>query len=376
MLGLSSLSCLLFAQKDSSRLPVQIDFLSTYYQQDGEHSAVTGGIGTEQLNDYMSQVFVNIPLDSTQSIDANVQGNYYTSASTDNINTKVSSASSEDFRLQVGFGYNETVDSTAWGIQASMSVESDYLAYGLGTYRQWTWANDNRFFKWSAQFFHGKWGMYFPDELRDTDKASLPSNIRNTYQMGFTYGGVVNRRLRASLTFAPILQNGVLSTPFHRTYDTNNEVDIERLPQQRWQFPLSIQIRHHTLDAVISQLNYRFYTDDWRLQAHTLRLGLPIKFSPFFKLKPFVRYHQQTAANYFQPYAMHDPIADFRTSDFDLSNFESWKYGLGLEYSPLSLYFKNRKIGLKQLSLQASYYERSDGLAAFATILHLSFVRN
>ncbi len=40
----------------------EIDFLSSYYTQDGDNAAVSGGIGTEELTDATGTFVVSIPL--------------------------------------------------------------------------------------------------------------------------------------------------------------------------------------------------------------------------------------------------------------------------------------------------------------------------
>ncbi|MFT5255190.1 MAG: hypothetical protein ACI9RL_000529, partial [Candidatus Paceibacteria bacterium] len=58
---------------------VEIDLLASYYSQDGDNAAVTGGIGTEELTDIASNIVVSIPLndDDILKIDANISA--YTS---------------------------------------------------------------------------------------------------------------------------------------------------------------------------------------------------------------------------------------------------------------------------------------------------------
>ena len=64
----------------------EIDFLSSYYSQDGNNAAVSGGTGTEELTDFTPTIVVSIPLnvDDVLTIDAGVSA--YTSASSSNIN--------------------------------------------------------------------------------------------------------------------------------------------------------------------------------------------------------------------------------------------------------------------------------------------------
>ena len=59
------------ADVDSSKIhleDVTIDFLFNYYEQDGNHSPVTGGQGTESLTNTAPSLLVNIPIDTTRYI--------------------------------------------------------------------------------------------------------------------------------------------------------------------------------------------------------------------------------------------------------------------------------------------------------------------
>lgn len=64
----------------------EVDFLTSYYNQDGSNASVTGGIGSEKLNDFTPIVVVSVPLndDDVLTIDAGFSA--YTSASSSNLN--------------------------------------------------------------------------------------------------------------------------------------------------------------------------------------------------------------------------------------------------------------------------------------------------
>ena len=65
---------------------IEVDYLMSYYKQNGIHSAVSGGIGSEKLTDLTSNIVVAMPLndDDVLTIDAGISA--YTSASSSNIN--------------------------------------------------------------------------------------------------------------------------------------------------------------------------------------------------------------------------------------------------------------------------------------------------
>ena len=64
----------------------EVDFLASYYSQNGSKSVVSGGIGSEKLTDIASNIVVNMPIndDATLTIDLGISA--YSSASSSNIN--------------------------------------------------------------------------------------------------------------------------------------------------------------------------------------------------------------------------------------------------------------------------------------------------
>ena len=79
---------------------------------------------------------------------------------------------------------------------------------------------------------------------------------------------------------------------------------------------------------------------------------------------PTYRYYTQTAKDYFSEYNTHLSTQKFYTSDYDLSNFNSNQYGLGLRYTDVFTKLKVFKLGLKSINVKYSSYNRSDGLKA------------
>jgi hypothetical protein len=63
----------------------EVDVLLSYYNQDGVHSAVNGGIGSEKLSD-IQNIVVAVPLNDDDVLTFDVGISAYTSASSSNIN--------------------------------------------------------------------------------------------------------------------------------------------------------------------------------------------------------------------------------------------------------------------------------------------------
>ena len=78
---------------------VEVDILMSYYQQEGIHAAVSGGIGNEYLTNYAPTIVVRIPLNEDAVLTADVGISAYTSASSSNgnpFNQTGASASGDD----------------------------------------------------------------------------------------------------------------------------------------------------------------------------------------------------------------------------------------------------------------------------------------
>jgi len=76
-------------------------------------------------------------------------------------------------------------------------------------------------------------------------------------------------------------------------------------------------------------------------------------------------------ADYFAPYRIHLSTEKYYTSDYDLSNFDSYQYGLGINFAPalglvrMKISKKKSILRFKSFDISFNYYDRSDGLAAY-----------
>ena len=368
-------------QTDSAELPIDVNFLFNYYEQDGNHSAVTGGIGTESLSDFSGVFIIHVSLDTLSSLGITGGVNHYTSASTDNIDSNVSSASIQDNRARLNLSYSKRPanKSFTWTFLGGGSIESDYLSTSLGISWYQISKNGNREFEVSSKAYFDRWIVIFPEELRAPGLASVPTDRRRSFSLTGTWNQVINRRLQASFSAEWVWQSGLLSTPFHRVYFQNEELPrIEKLPTSRMKFPIGTRIHYFANDFLIFRFQYRFYWDTFEILGNTWELETPIKIGSALVLKPFYRFHNQTAAKDFSPFKTHTSASIFYTSDFDLSAFSSHKFGLGIHLAPafgigrLKISPK-RLLFFKDLDIRGAAYQRSDGLRSYIIGVDLGF---
>ena len=348
----------------------QFEYLFSYYQQDGNHSAVTGGIGTEELKVYINKLNVTHAIDSFNTVLIEAGVDMISSASTDNIDFIVSSESAEDNRFWIAAGYQRTSKNyrQTVGLRPSFSIESDYLSVGVNAW----WTSRNELNNWrygvNAQFFADdlRWGrinkeyrrpvtVVYPEELRDSVWFDI--YMRYTVNIDFDLQHDINRRMSIGIFPGLIFQKGLLSTPFHRFYFAGtSDAVVENLPQERVKVPLGVQLNSFLGARTVVQFYYRYYWDNYGIQGHTVNLETPIKILPQLTFIPFVRFYYQKETKYFFPYQTANTGEAFFTSDYDLSGFTSFKFGSGIKFNSINNNF------FRQISLRYAYYSRSDGL--------------
>ncbi|WP_338359702.1 DUF3570 domain-containing protein [Yeosuana marina] len=205
-------SSITFAQNQTNTYKKRVletaeaDFLTSYYNQDGDNASVTGGIGSEKLNDFTPTVVVSVPLndDDVLTIDAGIST--YSSASSSNLNpfdrtikvpksstTVITSASKGTTKKVTNYAY--VTAPTPWAASSgasradiwgnitgsyahssdnrntivdgdiSVSHEFDYNSLGIGGGLTKLFNDKNTTLGLSANVYLDKWNPKYPTEL-------------------------------------------------------------------------------------------------------------------------------------------------------------------------------------------------------------------
>ncbi|MBK5213280.1 MAG: DUF3570 domain-containing protein [Flavobacteriaceae bacterium] len=399
-------SATVFAQDSTSTYKkrvletAEVDFLASYYSQDGDNAAVSGGIGTEKLTDITPTIVVAIPLnaDDVLSVDAGVSA--YTSASSSNIDpfdgsspadpyVASSGASSSDVWFGGNVNYSHSSDSRNDIVSAKVSVSSefDYFSLGFGGNYTKLFNEKNTELSVHANVYLDTWKLLYPIELRQSSTFNgLDKKNRNSYSVGFGFSQILSKSLQGSLSLDLVQQQGLLSTPFQRVYFSdlpdrfreNFQLadDIERLPDTRFKTAIGGRLNFYINEMFVLRTYYRYYFDDWGINSHTASIEVPIKITDKFTLYPSYRFYNQTAADYFYPYNAALSTDEFYTSDYDLSEFSANQYGFGINYTDIFTKLKLANFGLKSVDLKYDYYKRDSGLHYSLISAGFKFVGN
>ena len=364
----------------------EANLVSSYYRQDGNNSAVTGGLGTEKLNDFSNTIDLKFTKwgkkDIKHTFDFEVGIDHYTSASSDNVNPQtISGASYADTRIypSVNWSAENEKKGTTIGAGLSFSTEFDYQSVGINAIFGKKTNNRNGEFIAKAQAYFDQVKYILPVELRaggggnpgDEEEDDYPSKSRNSFSGSLSYSQIVNQRLQLMVIADLVYQQGYLGLPFHRVYLNNSSVTVENLPDTRLKIPLGFRANYFLGDKVVLRSFYRYYYDDWGLNAHTVQLESSVKVTPFFSITPFYRYYTQSAVDYFAPIYVHKQSDQYFTSNYDLSKFNSNFFGGGFRISPPKGVFGIKRLSM--LELRYGHYSRSNGLKSDIISINLKY---
>lgn len=360
----------------------EINLVSAYYHQDGNNSAVTGGIGTEKLSDFANTIDLQMSKfnkrgkKNTFLFELGVD--HYTSASSDKIDPNtISSASSADTRIYPSLNWTHSNEETgnSFGFTGSYSTEFDYQSLGAAFNLTRLSKDKNTQFDFKLQAFLDQWTVILPIELRTGNTGrgheQYDTAPRNSFSTSFSLSQVISQKFQAALILEPSYQKGLLATKYQRNYFTDGSLRAETLPDKRYKLPIGLRMNYFLDDHFVIRTFYRYYMDNWGIRAHSAELEIPVKINSFFSISPFYRYNNQVGTKYFAPYGQHAPSEQYFTSDYDLSTLTSDFYGAGIRFAPPKGVFGWQRLNM--LELRYGHYSRSTSLVSNILSLNLKF---
>ncbi|MEM9823286.1 MAG: DUF3570 domain-containing protein, partial [Bacteroidota bacterium] len=289
----------------------EIELLYSHYIQDGNNSAVTGGIGTEKLTVYATQAKLKRTYKKGNSWQLQAGADIISSASTDNIDDVVSSASILDARSYLNADYSWSPKNKQWQMTAGtgISIESDYLSFPFRAGTSYTSKDRARTYSLGVQYFYDdlRWGridkdhfrpvtLIFPAELRG--QSWFDTYLRRSFNAKVGFTQVVNKRLIVGVFPEWTYQTGVLATPFHRVFFNDGSLRVERLPDRRMKLGLGLKANAFVGGSTILNNGLSFYRDDFGILGFAIEQEANIKLNYLWTLMPFFRFYHQRGSKY------------------------------------------------------------------------------
>lgn len=378
----------------------EIDLVSSYYWQNGDHSAVTGGIGSEHVTDFsngldLNLVWLNNKLNKN-TLSVGFGFDYHTAASQAWVSaTGASKTTGTRIYPSLDWTVENTKKGNSFGIGAYYSGEYNYQSLGADLHFSQKTADKNGEFSAKLQGYFDHVKLIYPSEFvpqptvtgggtvitsasgatlssdGSYHHANIPSSPRTTLSGSFSYSQIIDPRLQIMFLADVVTQQGYLGLPFHRVYFNTGKDTIEKLPSSRFKLPLGFRLNYFLGDNIIIRSYYRYYADNWGIKSNTAGIEIPYKITPFFSISPFYRFYQQSASKYFAPYEGHSPTDEYYTSNYEYSKFQSNFFGVGFRIAPPKGVFGWQ--GLHDLEIRYGHYTQTTDLVSDVVSLNLSF---
>ncbi|HVK98339.1 MAG TPA: DUF3570 domain-containing protein [Dongiaceae bacterium] len=231
-------------------------------------------------------------------------------------------ASIDDRRNDVSASLRHYRDNGSIAVSVGWSDEKDYTAYNAALEAEQSSAD-------RLTTYSGGIG-YSSDTIEPVQEAGInrPDSEDKSTINGFA---AITRILSASWQV-----QGGLFAGFNDGYlsDAYKARDIR--PDERQSFGAMARSRYFMPDLQAAlHADYRYYSDDWGIQSHTLEFAWHQSLTKQLRLVPLLRYYSQSQADF---YVDNDSISHTgdQSSDYRLSPFGAIAYGLGLVYEETS----------------------------------------
>lgn len=264
------------AQQDSTSVykkrvleTTEVDFLSSYYAQEGNNASVTGGIGTEKLSDLTATIVVSMPMndDDVLTIDAGISA--YTSASSSNGNpfdisgasgngddddddddrraavgdvigspwVASSGASRSDVWSSINADYSHSSDdrNTIWNADVSFATEYDYSSIGFGGGLTKLFNEKNTTVGMSAKVYLDTWRPIYPTELKAY--ADENGNLNQGFFNGIT---ILDQNGNASTNWQPLNGFDLINNKGRNSYSVS--LSFSQILSKNAQFSMFLDV--------------------------------------------------------------------------------------------------------------------------------------
>jgi hypothetical protein len=310
-----------------------IQFKYLYYKDYQENNGVTPGSSGDRMTIKSPALYLLAPINDSWVFEIGAVYDSMTGASP-YYHTVLSGASGEgveDKRAAGDLTVTKYFGRTAVSVRGAYSTEDDYKSIAGGVTLRHATSDQNTTFTIGFG--------YSSDEVFPQD-GPVFTRTKNTLDGIVGVTQVLSRNDTGQINLYYARQSGYLTDPYKAIFG------VDQRPDSRDQLAVLIRWNHY-FDGLKAALrtSYRYYHDDWEINAHTGTIEWAQELPHGFTLTPSLRYTTQSAAFFY-----YDPVYDaalgapfppgyamnpnaFYTSDQRLSAFGGITPGLKLAKS-------------------------------------------
>ena len=156
---------------------------------------------------------------------------------------------------------------------------------------------------------------------------------------------ILTKNMLLSLNYDGITDSGYLQSPYRNVLVLNDPNDPsaganfntpEDYPDTRTSNAVSANLLYYLPYRAALKFSYRFYTDDWDIDAHTAKIAYTHPLWDRWILDIGFRYYQQTHADFYADVFNRPDQQNFMARDKELSEFKDYTVGFALSYDLLN----------------------------------------
>lgn len=161
------------------------------------------------------------------------------------------------------------------------------------------------------------------------------SQDKTTIDLLFGATQVINRRMLMQFNYSYSNSDGYHNDPYKLLSVVDNQgftQDIlhESRPDKRSKHSFFWQTKY-ALDKGVVDVSYRYATDDWEIDSHTIDTRFRFNLTPTTYIQPHLRYYSQTEADFYSPFLVQGaPLPEYASADYRLGKMSA--FTLGLKY--------------------------------------------
>ncbi len=346
---------------------IQSDYLFSYYKE-GDISGSNKSSGASDRYEIYSHMFrVVAPQEGDRAIGVNLTYETMSGASpwyiAPDANGKplvaMSGASIREERVDVQGTYSLPIAPFQTAFSLGYSTEDDYEAINAGVELE---LEDER----SGITWTGGLG-YSDDTLKPTQGSTPVSTTKDDKRSITVFGGAAmvlnaNTTVQGSISYQN--HDGFLSDPY-KLASVGGTLVADSRPDNRQSIAFSGKLRHYLpqYNGAL-HLDYRYFRDDWEIDAHTVEVAFAKVLPDNVRLTPSLRWYSQSQADFYAPFYAGARGDGYASSDYRLSPYGAlsarvdlskaigpWAIGGGAEYYKASKDFALKKVDVENPAL-------------------------
>lgn len=240
----------------------------------------------------------------------------------------MSGASIEEERNDANISFKTFTKKSDFTLNIGYVSENDFRSIYINTGSSHTVNNKSSTIEWNIGLAE--------DYIEPTDPSffiTIPrpeKESKRSISGLFSFTQIINKNTVINTGLSYSYYDGFLSDPYRQAEVEGLRVADSR-PSTKSQLAWNVAARRFisSIDGAL-QADYRYYSNNWGVESHTLDLGWHQNVGPYLQIKPAIRYYSQSEALFYAPFYSQARLDGFYSSDHRLSEFDALSFKLSI----------------------------------------------